>query len=218
MTDPRPRSRVRLFRSAAMTAAALAALMLTSCGSGEPEIPEREELFQEYLESTDVVNDPLDSGGGTTEDRLANFAAYGTPQQTFNRLLSPSPCGADSDCPAEADLQRSILVKHEDESLEVLTVYFGEGTDTLIDSTGESYTGGLDDFRENNNLLDADDVILAPSDITSTTGSDIVVVTGHTGSDTWRTWATGGVIAAVVLGFGGLIALLITRRRARDDS
>ncbi|MGP3966640.1 hypothetical protein [Streptomyces sp. 6N223] len=219
---------LRSHRLAATTVvAALAALTaltaLTACGgSSEPEASV-DELFQEYVDSTDVKNDPYGDYGTTREDRLAQFAAYGDPQQMFNRLLSTEPCSADyyeeSACPDDLDYRRYVLVKHEDESLEVMPLYVLDrsvGADVLFDSTGESYEGGLDDFRENNDLLDAGDQLLAPRDITATDGSKVVVVSGHTSSalDAWRPWLIGASATAVAVGIGGLATFLAVSRRS----
>lgn len=184
------------------------------------------------------------------EDRKATFAAYlGGPQDVLNALLSAFLCEGDEDeeagviypieeesaCDvngavrnavrdsvgADAEIWgRSVLVKHDDGSLELITLYVarssddGEGGDdgaVLIDGDGETYTGGLDDFRDNNDLLDASDLILAPRNITNLEGGRIVTVSGHTAEDRRAGLVAG--IAAIVLLAATAITLDIRRRR-----
>jgi hypothetical protein len=204
----------RIFAAIAVVASTALAL-LTVCGGSSPPETSVDDVFQEYAESTDVRNDPLDIFR-TAEERVAQFADRGQ-QQVLNLLLAPEACGS-SECPADADYQRFLLVRHEDESLEVMTLYVMDrprGTDVLVDSTGESYTGGLDDFRKHNDLLDSDDLILAPSGITAMYETEIVVVSGHTPSafDAWRPWLIGASASASAVGLGGLATLFLLRRR-----
>lgn len=222
-----PFRRPRLAR--ALTAAALAAVVAGASGcSASEETPDLtvSDFFYDYVESTDVANDPF-GNGGTSEDRMAQFAALGTPDQLFASLFAAIPCdaglpypadsGPDLDCPAEATHRRLILVRHGDESMEVMPLFVNSDSGrggVLIDGTGETYTGGLDDFRAHNDLLDADDLILAPRDVTDTSGGRMVVATGHT-SDGWPLpWLAAAAVA--VLGVGGLVTFLVHRRRATD--
>jgi hypothetical protein len=201
---------------------ALIAVLVSACGSAAPETS-ASELFGEYVKSTDVRNDVF-TGSGTSEDRLANIAAHYDPEQLKNALFSSRPCDPGSDCAATgaagravrdfagADgkvFERRILAKRENGSLELITLYVArkpDGTAALVDPNGESYTGGLDDFRENNDLLGPDDVILTPRDITSVSGEGkLVTVYGHTAASRLP-WFAGG--AAVVLLFGTGLVLL----------
>lgn len=190
--------RTRFIRTG--SAVLMALLLLTACGPAGPPDPKLN-LFGEYLRSPDVKNDRF-TGGGTSEDRMANFAAYYTPEELKSRLLSAFPCTAGPDTSRGADhfdtscdlndkvraaVQstganastihgRVVLAKHPDGSLELLTLFVANGK--LIDATGRTYTG-LDDFRANNELLSSDDVILAPRNITALPGEgEIVTVWG----------------------------------------
>lgn len=172
-------------------------LMVSACGSSAPPTP-APNLFGEYVRSTNVKNDKFPSSR-TSEDRLANFAAFYTPEQLQFELLSAFPCATKADCdlngavskaiqdfagPDRAVFGRSILVKHQNGSLELITLYVvrkSDNTVALIDATGKTYIDGLDDFRQNNDLLSSDDLIHAPRDITSIPGEgEIVTVSGPT--------------------------------------
>ena len=220
----------------------VAAVLVTSvagCGSGEPSVSPGE-LFGEYARSTDVRNDRFPSSGGSGEDRLANFASMGTPDQLAASLLRTYECGdgaaATNREPADPcavagpvseaardfagdgakPLGRSVLVKHDDGQLELLTLYVvqrADGAARVIDGTGATYTD-LEDFRSGNDLLDHDDTMLTLRNITSVPGEgDIVVVSGHTAS-TWQWWLLGGLATFVVLGAG---VVVVRRRRAARD-
>jgi hypothetical protein len=231
-------------------AAGVAVIVLVAgCGSEDEATPSSEEnLFREYVESTDVENDRYPTASGhSSEDRLATFAAYADPQTLQGLLLSAFLCEGESDVDlpsgslltADNDVAcefghevrasaeeiagadpaifgRSVLVKHGDDSLELVTVYVVErsdGTAALIDSNGETYTGGLRDFRENNDLLDPGDLILVPRDITAVPGEgEIVTVSGHTATGL-PPWLIGGV-GVIVLATGlALIGWRSYRRR-----
>lgn len=214
--------------------AVLIALLMSACSSSAPPSPTPPpNLFLEYIESTNVKNDKF-GNGGTSEDRVASLRAYyTTPDQLQSALLSASPCDASAACrPTEAArdaaqhftgsggtvFERSILVKHKDGSLELITLYVArkfDNTAVLIDTTGQMYSGGLDDFRQNNDLLSSDDLIRAPHNITSVPGDgEIVTVSGHTSSDR-QPWLIGGVAVVIVL-TAGLVATrrLVARRRS----
>lgn len=211
------------------TAAVAVAALVAGCGSGEPSVSAGE-LFGEYARSTDVRNDRFPSAGGSGEDRLANFASMGTPDQLVASLLRTYECGDSAAARCELNpevdaavadfagdgvqpLGRSLLVKHADGGLELITLYVvrrADGAARVIDETGATYTG-LDDFRAGNDLLDHDDAMLTLRDLTSVPGAgDIVVVTGHT-APTWQWWALGGIAALAVLGTGTVV---VRRRRA----
>jgi hypothetical protein len=105
---------------------------------------------------------------------------------------------------------RVVLVKREDGSLELLTLLVAAGR--LIDADGKIYDG-LNDFRENNDLLSPDDVMLAPRNLTAVPREgEVVTVYGHTRS-IWHLWALGGIVV-VLLG----AALLVALRRATTRS
>lgn len=217
--------------------------LIMGCAGEEAAPSDDEDLFREYVRSPDVENDRFGDFGETTDDRLAQFAAYGTPQQVLSLLLSPFPCesgddqgdgsgaSAETACDLNGGVQeaaqsfagtdaqiygRSIIVKHDDDQLELLTLYVVEGpdgTNALIDGNGDTYTEGLRDFRENNDVLEASDLILAPRDITAVDGgSEIVTVSGHTASS--RPW-----LLPTILGLGILpiAALALDRRRRRTQ-
>lgn len=173
----------------------LAPLLLSACGSGERPVPDDVDLFGEYVRATNVKNDRIPTAS-TSADRLANIAAHYTPEVLKSQLFSAFPCTEnsaardglfDTSCDlndevlaavqsAGGDLNeihgRVVIVKHEDGSFELLTLFVANGK--LIDSTGQTYTG-LDDFRENNELLDADDLIMAPRNITAVPGEGELV-------------------------------------------
>jgi hypothetical protein len=222
-----------------VVAALLAALSsVAGCGSAEPSASPGE-LFGEYARATDVRNDRFPSTGGSSEDRLANFASMGAPDQVAGSLLRTYECAdgtASSRTPsspcdltrsvstaatdfAGADAKpmgRSLLVKHDNGKLELLTVYVVSRTDgaaRLIDSNGETYTG-LQDFRSGNHLLDHDDTMLTLRNITSVPGEgELVVVSGHT-PPVWQWWLTGGLAALAVAGIG--IGIVRRRRSTRN--
>jgi hypothetical protein len=87
-----------------------------------------------------------------------------------------------------------------------------DGKAELIDYVGQTYLGGLDDFRAHNTLLSSADVIEAPKDITSSSPhvTDLVQVSGHTDSS-WIGWLIGGIVVLVLI----LVALIAMRIRGR---
>jgi hypothetical protein len=117
---------------------------------------------------------------------------------------------------------RRILVDRGDDKMEWMALVLvrkpGEPT-ALVDPDGKVYTGGIDDFRANNELLTEDDKIVVPRDITSTDQKkdvDLVTLSGHT--DPYRTWWLVGKIAACVLIVGAAVLFLVRsiRRRKSD--
>jgi hypothetical protein len=213
------------------------ALVFSGCSSEEEaRLAADESLLVDYWKSTEVQNDrfpsPPDFG---SRDRQANFAAHYTAEQLQSELLSAFPCEDDPDCDLNADVNeairdfagaeatvygRSILVKHDDDSLELITLYVvrrADDTAALVDSTGETHSGDLDNFREHNDLLDADDLILAPRNLTAVPGEGrIVTVSGHTASGS-PPWLVGGSGAAVALVVGFAVTRLFLARRASND-
>jgi hypothetical protein len=217
-------------------------LALAACGSSPaPTTPGN--LFHAYLQSTNVKNDEF-TGSATSADRMANFAAHGTPSDIEGIVFSAYPCdtapgsGAiggftgQLGCPPAAVVtaaaanftgsggmlhERNILVQHQGGQLELMPVYVATnsaGATELIDTNGTIYTGGLADFRQHNQLLTADDQVLAPADITATSGGGkLVVVTGQpTGPNPWLILGVG--LAALVV-FAGVLVLIIVWRTRR---
>lgn len=206
------------------------ALTLTACGEAKPTA-ERGELLQEYFRSGDVKGDFVTGSG---EDRLANLASMGSPQNFVSSLFAAHSCGQpisvfrfSTECQvpeaaraAGAELfQRFLLVKHDDGGLELLRLTLAGdpgGSPALFDSQGERYPGGLQDFRENNDLLESTDQVLAPKPLTATDGQfQLVVVTGQAGATAWGWWLV-GVGAVVVLGLATI--LLLRSRRSHNAS
>ncbi|HEX4221972.1 MAG TPA: hypothetical protein VHZ97_06410 [Pseudonocardiaceae bacterium] len=166
------------------------------------------------------------------------LAACGSGASVPYRSPCPGPVTSSSTCPtpevvdqaavafagSNPDLfSRQILVQpHGGGQYEWMPLYVvvrSDGTAELIDYTGQAYTGGLDDFRANNNLLSDDDIIVAPKDITSQNShvaDDLVKVSGHTGSN-WLGWLIGGIAAAVVIAVAIVIVVVRLRARRRDD-
>ena len=212
---------------------AAAALATSACGAEEGPDP-APDLFREYVWSTDVDEDRLPSAG-SADDRVAHIAAYYSIDDLRSLVFSTFKCdyGADDqtsgqlfdtrcetpdrvrsavanvDDGSENDISaRVLVVKHEDGSLELLTLYLASGK--VFDTSGEPYEG-LDDFRENNGLLDAGDLVLAPRDLTALSGGgELVVVYGHTPTYGWVWWSLGGVVIVV-----GLFVVFVVRARRR---
>ncbi|MFI5553247.1 hypothetical protein [Streptomyces sp. NPDC051738] len=165
-----------------------------------------EELLGTLLSATPC---DLESDAGTDYDYESNT---GCPPNGSVRAAAQDFAGSEGEL-----FRRSVLVQREDGSLELITLYVAQKPDksesaVLIDSNGETYTGGLEDFRENNDLLSTDDVILTPRALTSVPGEGgIVTVFGHA-PPSWRLWFIGGVVTVLVL---GLWLTLSKRRRTR---
>ncbi|MDO0935668.1 hypothetical protein QQY66_29800 [Streptomyces sp. DG2A-72] len=232
----------RLRPGAVAAIAALLVLLLASCGSPEPETPPGKlfrEYTRSTDVKNDRF--PSDGGSGEdrisnfaahyTPEQLQAVLLGATPcdtdaAETDTDYESNTGCPPNSSVSAAARdftgsegelFRRSVLVQHEDGALELITLYVAQPPDksksaALIDANGETYTGGLEDFRENNDLLGSDDVILTLRDITSVPGEgEIVTVFGHSPPN-WRLWFIGGVVTVLVL---GLWLTLSRRRRTR---
>lgn len=212
----------------------VAVLLAAGCGQAEPSVTSGQ-LMREYASAAaPVKNDRFgpSGSGGSGADRMANFAAYyGTPEQLAAALFVAYECedGDDSvanPCRLSSDVTeaareftgtgdrphaRSLLVKHADGSLELVTVYIARrpgGEARLIDANGDTYTD-LADFRSGNDLLGQDDTVLTLRDVTSVPGQgEYVVVTGHT-APVWPWVASGAAAVTLVV----LIALTVIRRR-----
>ncbi|WP_406218274.1 hypothetical protein [Streptomyces canus] len=86
---------------------ALVAVLLSACGAAAPQTS-REELIQAYINSTHVKNDWLGGEGGTSANRMANFASRSTPAELLSQLLSARPCDADADCPPSGAARQAV--------------------------------------------------------------------------------------------------------------
>lgn len=205
---------------------ALLVAALGGCGSSPPTVGS---MVREYATSGDVEGDIYEGSGG---DRMANLASMGAPQAVMASLMAARLCGrvlsdacdVGQDVTAAAEeyagadgtiYTRRVLVKHDDGRLELMELYVVKkpgGGKALVDGSGETYTGGLDDFRGHNDVLGTDDYILAPSEITSIPiDGKMVAVSGHT-------WPTRGqLIVTIVIGVVVLLAavLVVTRVVAR---
>jgi hypothetical protein len=225
--ESRRTQRVRI--SVARVAASVSlALLPVACGSSSPTTAS--DLFQEYLKSTNVKGDKF--RGATSADRIAEFAAEGTPSEAQIRLLAAESCGevAEDAClpdksvskaaedfagPTGKIYKRNILVKRQNGHLELMTLYVTRKADRaseLVDSNGKRYSEGLDDFRQHNDLLSAGDQILTPRNITATPGEgEVIAISGHTGLQ-WEPWLIGGIGIVAVVTVGAGFLLIRTRR------
>ena len=211
------------------------ALLVSGCGSTEPSASVNQ-LFGEYLRSTEVRNDRFVSTGSSA-DRMSNFAAYYTPEQLLAVLLATFECdNVEPENPEPRNFcepsgavervardvggelhARSVLVKHDDGSLELITLYVVRNPDRalLVDPDGRTYTG-LEDFRAGNELLTSEDTMLTLRDITSVPGEgEAVTVTGHT-PPVWPWWLLGGGVVVVLLAAGTY--LVHRRSEARAEA
>jgi hypothetical protein len=200
------------------------------CGSADEDPPD---LFAEYAESADVVNDPFPTDS-CCQDRQAQLAAIGGPETILSTLLSHHRCGREE--PPFCDLKpsqrqaasdfagddaaiyvRGILVKDDDGTLEVMTLYVAEndeGDRVLIDWLGQTYDGGLSDFQANNGYLNDDDWILTVEEPTEwSDDSQIITVPGKT-TATWIRWAIGIGIAAAAAAVA--VAVVVRIRHVRS--
>ena len=215
-----------------VVALVFAALALVSCGSSAE--PTAADLFREYLDATNVKNDPFP--GGTAGDRRVAMASRGSVRQVQHRLFAAEQCGDDLDESARAcDLgvavveavrlfagptgvvhRRSVLVK-SDGGLEWVRVYVvrkPDGSSALVDTDGRLHLAGLDDFVEDNELLAAADWVLTPRDVTSTSGvGELVAITGPSRPP----WALGLVIGACLVVVAAVGRLVLVRRRRPES-
>lgn len=207
-------------------------LAVSACGPPEP-LPSAAALLDEYARSTSVKNDRFTKTGSSTERTQYLFANY-PGGRLFSALLGTFRCGADDQrgpFPADkcdltdevrrtvgdGDLYaRSLLVKHERGTLELLTLYVvrGPGKSLAVDRTGRGYPD-LADFRAHNDLLTPEDLVMTPADLTAVPGGNTIVVTGHT-PPVWPWWLLGGSIAFAAALTAGFV-LLRRRAKARFD-
>lgn len=216
-------------RIALIATAAIAAFVTAACGTDEPP-----NVAGEYIESNDVKNDVYPTAE-TPEDRMAHLASMGSAEEIIASLFYPAPCvNADLDeCTPSSEayaaiqdfsgpepeyFMRFILVRSEDETLELMPTYVARnsgGDMVLIDIEGERYES-LDDFRQNNDLLESEDWILTASDITDVEGGiDVVTVSGRT-TPAWMPWVIGSG-AAIVLASAVTIAVRLRSHRMRPE-
>jgi hypothetical protein len=200
-----------------MLAAVVLALLLSACGSSD-EPPSDVDLFYEYARSGDVVNDPYPGGSG--EDRVANFASMGPAEAVQGSLLAATECAADCQPSGAARAaaedfggtlyERLILVKHADGRLELVPLYVAQKSKTdalLIDAEGGTYQD-LADFRDNNDVLTAEDLVMLPEKLTAVPGEGrIVTVYGRTSTNPLPWFLGGGAVIVLLIG-----ALAIRRR------
>ena len=219
-------------RLGSLVLAVTATLALSACGPPDP-LPSTAALLDEYARSTSVKNDRFTKTGSSAERAQYLFANY-PGGRLFGALLATFRCGArDQHGPYPADkcdltdevrrtagggdlYARSLLVKHERGTLELVTLYVvrGPGKSLAVDRTGRGYTD-LADFRAHNDLLTAGDLVLSPADITAVPGGNTVVVTGHT-PPTWPWWVLGGTVSLVLV-LTAVLVLLRRRAKARFD-
>jgi hypothetical protein len=209
---------------------ALASLALAACGSSSSPKVTSGELFHDYLESTHVAGDPYH--GTDRADRLAEFASQGPPNEVASALLSAYSCTDSAEggwtihCPSGGPAvqaaksfggslyARRILDRHSSGQLALMTVYVAhkaDGGSELIDSAGQSYPGGLQDFRQHNHLLSPGDQVLTVQEITTIPGRGaIVAVSGHTSASA-APWIIAVIVLAVLI--AALAAFLLIRAR-----
>lgn len=220
--------------------AVLVAFAAAGCSGGTPP-----NLLKEYVDGAEVEFDRFAEASADPQSPVTPPKAYDKASDQLSVLLTPVSCDAylnqptDPECfPGKAAdvayelagtkgevFARSILVKSDDTMRmhSLLIVRDGDGDKTVVDGTGQTFTG-LTDFRENNELYNASDWILVPSDLTKLPKKDetqmkvkAVTVTGHV-AGTWG-WYFGGaaVLLAVLLAY-----MWFTRspdsRKAPDNS
>ncbi|THV40186.1 hypothetical protein [Glycomyces buryatensis] len=225
-------------RTTLLTLIVLFGFIAGGCGSVEEEPPD---LFAEYAESADVVNDPFPTDS-CCRDRQAQLASIGGPDAVLSSLLGYRRCGREeppfcelksSQGQAARDFagdnaavyERGILVKDRDGVLEVMTLYVvenNEGERLLIDWLGETYDSGLADFQANNGYLREGDWILTVKEPTELSDeAEIVTVPGKT-TATWIRWAIGIGIAAAVAAIAVIVVVRIryfrSMRRPEEPS
>lgn len=156
-------------------------------------------------------------GSGASKSYQSPCTALETPGTSCPTPAAVRQAAADFGGANPDILSRKILVQvHGGNDFQWMPLYVvvrSDGTSALIDYTGQTYTGGLDDFRAHNDLLSDDDIIVAPKDITSQSSdvsNDLVKVSGHTSSG-WIGWLIGGIAAAVVI----VVAIVVLRIRSR---
>jgi hypothetical protein len=219
-------------RLGSLLLAVTATLAVHACGPPDP-LPSTAVLLDEYARSTTVKNDRFTGTGSSAQRAQYLFANY-PGGRLFGALLGTFRCGdGDQHGPLPSDkcdltdevrqtvgagdlYARSLLVKHERGTLELLTLYVVRepGKSVAVDRTGRGYTD-LADFRAHNDLLTPEDLVMTPADITAVPGGNTVVVTGHT-PRTWPWWLLGGSIALVLV-LTAVFVLLRRRAKARFD-
>lgn len=220
-----------------MSVAALLSLTLglAACGSTPPS---SDTLIHAYFQSTTVKNDR--DRGSNSADRIAEFAAEGSAGEIVGALFDTRSCGsADNSaddftvtppCPPNASVDATaarftgsagtplnecdVLVQHDGGQLELMPIYIARnatGATELIDTSGQAYPGGITDFSQHSSLVAANDQIVAPGDITATSGPlNLKVYTAHDGPSVALVL---GIVALAVAAAGVTFAVLRIRRR-----
>jgi starvation-inducible outer membrane lipoprotein len=217
-------------RKTSLILTAMALLALAGCGSSPSATPGPQQMFQSYINSTNVKNDEF-GGVSDNADRIANIASQFSRDQLTSYLFGAYQCdevpSTRFGCPPDAAVtatahrfggslaERDVLVKHQDGQLEIAALYVatkGRASE-LIDATGRSYPGGLADFRAHNTVLGPADLMLFGSPIDHADGRfRLQVATGHTPpSHAWAYLLLGVliVLAAVLV----VVPIVIRRRR-----
>ncbi len=207
-------------------------LILAACSSPE-KLPSEPAMMGEYLRSTSVKNDRF-TGAMSSEERLTFLRANYHLERFDSVLLGAFRCGdgksrgplPSDKCDLNDDVRRalgtdgdmpyarSLLVKHEHGTLELLTLYLAPGSGKAVDRTGRSFAS-LEDFRAHNDLLKPEDVVLTSADLTGVPGGPSVVVTGRT-PYTWPWWLLGSLAASAVV-FTVVAVLVRQRIKGRYD-
>ncbi|MFS8102795.1 hypothetical protein LFM09_37275 [Lentzea alba] len=208
-----------------------AVLLASACGSAEPSVSP-DDLFMEYARSTTVKNDLLAHGATKSEDRLATLASRYSGGELRGALLFAYECNDNKPAPdwhtkrcrrssvvdraagGGTMFARSVIVKHGDGSLELVTLYVAQspGRSVLLDGTGRTYTD-LENFRATNELFATDDTLLTVRNIAvAPGGGDLITVTGRT-SPTWYWWWLGGLL--VVVAALGVVIVVAGRSHQR---
>lgn len=214
-------------------------LGLSACASSPaPPTQTPNQLFMAYIQSTTVKNDQY--RGSTSADRMAEFAAEGTPSDVESAMFTAHQCESSDElgCPPNGPVAKemaqfagynppfrvqTLLIRHQGGQLELMPLYVvanAAGASGLIDTTGRLHSGGMPDFQQHNTLLTADDVILAPDNITATSGTlHLVVIPGHTATGNGTSPWVIVVIAVLIVVVATTLVLTLVRvnRRRHAD-
>lgn len=205
------------WRSGLLTTAFL--LLATACAPAELPEPKPNLALEYFQAAATKDNQPGEyQPGNSPADRIGDWTTRSAPEVMDDVLLRARDCLPDKDCQVPNAVseavraftegrarlwQRSILVKRADGSMELLTLFVARTADRrtrVIDTSGQVYSGVLDDFRRENGLLDSDDVIRAPRDLADVNGRPMQVVT--------LTGSTAPVVPSWVYGAGGVLLVL----------
>jgi hypothetical protein len=189
-----PPVRIRIFAVTALLLDLSACASAEFAAKGTRSDVESAMLSAHPCESADSLGRPPD---GSVARELARFAGYNPPFQV-----------------------RTLLIQHQGGELALMPLYVvanAAGASELIDTTGQSYSGGMPDFQRHNTLLAADDVVLAPGNITATSGTfRMVVIPGHTTADNGTSpWVIVVSAVLIVLVATTLVLTLVRVNRRR---